>query len=70
MPPAGKYETKGKKAYINNELNTLDVKPIIVDNSTMILLRFVTESLEFKVDWDNDTGTVNITTRKNTPGHE
>ena len=55
-----------KEAYVNNELNTLDVEPVIVGNRTMIPLRFVAESLGCKVDWNNDTRTVSITTDKKT----
>lgn len=55
-----------KEAYVNNELNTLDVEPVIVGNRTMIPLRFVAESFGCKVDWNNDTRTVSITTNKKT----
>lgn len=40
---------------------TLDVPPQLVDSRTLVPARAVAESLNAKVDWDNDTQTVIIT---------
>ena len=50
--------------YINSlavDSNNHDVKPIIVNDRTMLPLRFVAESLGCEVGWDNDTRTITIT---------
>jgi sugar lactone lactonase YvrE len=54
------------KASVNGEMKWIDekdhsVKPIIVNGRTMLPLRFVTESLGCKVDWDPATKTITIT---------
>ena len=41
--------------------NNHNVKPIIINNRTMLPLRFVAESLGCKVDWDGTTKEVKIT---------
>ncbi len=39
-------------ANINGELKTMEVSPKIINNSTMIPLRFIGEELNFKIGWD------------------
>ena len=39
---------------------TLDSKPVIVENRTLVPLRFISESLEKQVAWDQDTQTAII----------
>lgn len=41
------------RATVNNELKTMKVAPKIINGSTMIPLRFVSESLNFEVSWDS-----------------
>jgi len=41
--------------------NNHNVKPIIVNDRTMLPLRFVAESLGCTVDWNPDTRTITIT---------
>ena len=41
--------------------NNYDVKPIIINDRTMLPLRFVAESLGCDVGWDPDTRTITIT---------
>ena len=53
------------KAFVNNNQTDVDstntcVYPFIQDGSTLIPVRFVSESLGAKVDWDGDTSTVTI----------
>jgi hypothetical protein len=39
----------------------LDVAPIIKDSRTFVPLRFITEVMGYKVDWDATTKTITIT---------
>ncbi len=48
--------------YVNGEAKTLDVAPCIVKGRTMVPARAISESSGYKVDWDNDTRSVLITT--------
>lgn len=48
------------KAYIDGAEVTLDSAPVIVDSRTYVPVRFVSEALGEKVDWDGDTKTVII----------
>jgi competence protein ComEC len=50
-----------KIAYKNGAPVTLDVPAKIVSGRTLVPLRFVSESLDCKVDWDAKTQTVTIT---------
>jgi len=54
------------KAKVNDETKWIDpnnhnVKPIIINQRTMLPLRFVAESLGCTVDWNPDTKTITIT---------
>ncbi len=49
-------------AHINNEPYTLDVPAKITDGRTMVPLRFVSEALGAKVQWDGSSQTITITT--------
>lgn len=51
----------GGKAYINDQPVELDVPAKIVNGRTLIPLRFVSEAMGCKVDWDGVARTVNIT---------
>ncbi|MBE7047218.1 MAG: hypothetical protein E7396_07360, partial [Ruminococcaceae bacterium] len=46
------------KAYVNGEEKTLDVPATIIEGRTMVPVRFISESLGEKVDWDGVTKTV------------
>lgn len=46
---------------VNNQLLLSDVAPQIINNTTMVPVRVVSESLGCSVEWNNDTQTVNIT---------
>jgi hypothetical protein len=48
-------------AYKNGELMELDTPAKIINNRTVVPLRFVAESFECQVTWDGDTRTVIIT---------
>jgi len=49
-------------AEVNGERQQLDVPPELINGTTLVPLRFVSESLGAKVDWNNETRLVNITT--------
>ncbi len=50
-----------RAAYINNQPVELDVPGRIVNDRTMVPLRFVSEALGARVDWDGSARTVQIT---------
>ncbi|MEA3421987.1 MAG: stalk domain-containing protein, partial [Acidobacteriota bacterium] len=54
-----KAKVNGIEVWI--DIDNHDVKPIIVNDRTMLPLRFVAESLGCTVSWDNDTRTITIT---------
>jgi len=43
-----------KKAVVNQTEKTLDVSPTIINNRTMVPLRFVSDNLKIKLVWDGD----------------
>ncbi len=49
-------------AFLNSSPVTLDVPPVLVNDRTFVPLRFVVESLGEKVEWDDATQSVLITT--------
>jgi len=51
-------------AYVNNAKVSLDQKATIVKDRTFVPLRFVSESLGAKVDWDETNKVINIFTGK------
>lgn len=49
-------------AYINGEAVTVSMSPRIINNRTMVPLRFIGETFDCRVGWDGETKTVTITT--------
>lgn len=49
-----------KEALIDSEEYTLDVPPQIINDRTLVPVRFIAESLKCKVDWHEDTSSVVI----------
>jgi len=47
-------------AYLNDEVYLLDVAPTVINNRTMLPIRFVAESFHFGVAWEADRETVTI----------
>ena len=45
---------------LNDAVKGIDAAPIIIDDRTMVPLRYIGESLGFKVDWDDATRTIKI----------
>lgn len=48
-------------AYLNDEPRELDAVPVIINDRTMLPIRFIAESFGFDVGWNNGTRTVTIT---------
>ncbi len=48
-------------AYLNGEAQTLDVAPVVINDRTMLPIRFIAESFGFSVDWTEQTQTITIT---------
>lgn len=49
-----------RTAYLNNKASELDVTPVIINDRTMLPIRFVAESFGYTVLWNQDTQTVTI----------
>ncbi len=49
-----------KKAYVNGKETVLDAAPCVVNGSTLVPVRFVSETLGLEVKWDAPTRTVNL----------
>lgn len=48
-------------AYVNDEENVLDVAPAVINNRTMLPIRFIAENFDFNVDWDSEQKIITIT---------
>lgn len=48
-------------AYHNGTASILDTAPIILNNRTLLPIRYIAESFKLSVDWNGDTSTVTIT---------
>ena len=57
-----------KNVYINGETKTLDVPPMVIDDRTLVPVRFVAEAFGANVDWNEATQTVVIGTKWNGVG--
>src|SRR5690606_474125 len=53
-----------KTAYIGSTKVTLTQTPEVINGASLIPLRFVSEALGAKVNWNQQTGTVTITSQK------
>ncbi len=47
-------------AYLNNEVYTLDVAPTVINDRTMLPIRFIAEGFNLGVAWEEDTQTVTL----------
>ena len=54
-------------AFLNGESQTLDVTPIVVNDRTMMPIRFIAESFKWSVEWNGNDQTVTIS--KAAPEH-
>lgn len=51
------------KAYLNGKSTSMQTKAKIINNKTMIPLRFVTTALGFNIEWNKTTRVANIVTK-------
>ena len=51
-----------RQAYVSGRLVEIDIAPKVVHGSTLVPLRFVSESINAMVNWDNATNTVEVKT--------
>lgn len=51
-------------AYLNDSAFELDAAPAIINERTMLTIRFIAESFGFEVEWNNEIQTVTITGTK------
>ena len=49
-----------KTAFVNTTMHTLDVEPVVINDRTMLPLRFVAENLGFDVEWDEETQGITV----------
>lgn len=47
-------------AYLNDTANTIDTAPVIINDRTMLPVRFIAEGFKFDVEWNDDTQTITI----------
>lgn len=47
--------------YIDDDVRTMDVAPMLIGGRTLVPVRFVAEAFDCDVDWDGENNTVNIT---------
>jgi sulfatase modifying factor 1 len=53
-------------AYLNDTAQTLDVAPTVLNDRTMLPIRFIAESFKFSVDWNETEQMITITKTGNT----
>lgn len=53
-------EVNKAEAFVNGEIKSLDMPPKIINEKLMIPIRFISEQLGFKVNWQGDTRSVSI----------
>ncbi len=49
------------QALLNDKVQTLDTAPIIINNRTMLPIRFIAESFGFNIEWNENNKTIIIT---------
>ena len=54
-------------AYLNDKANTLDTAPTIINERTMLPIRFIAESFKFNVDWNESERLITITKAADEP---
>lgn len=48
-------------AFLNETAHTLDTVPVVINDRTMLPIRFIAEGFGYEVGWDGDTQTVTLT---------
>lgn len=65
-----KLSINSNAAYLNGKEYTLDVAPQIINERTMLPIRFIAEGFNFNVFWDYETSVITITTSTETAGKQ
>ena len=60
------FNIDSKIMYLNGAVHTLDAAPIIVNDRTLVPVRFISEKLGYVVKWDGNSRTVSVTKPKET----
>lgn len=60
-------EAGSLNAYVEGDTKKLDVPPKIIDANLMLPLRFISETLGYKVDWNHNTSHISINEIKTAP---
>lgn len=55
-----KLTIDSSEAYLNGEVQTLDVAPTVINDRTMLPIRFIAESFGYVVEWNESTQTITI----------
>ncbi|MDF2614056.1 MAG: hypothetical protein K0S71_1842 [Clostridia bacterium] len=63
-------EVNGAEAFVNGEMKPLDMPPKIINEKLMIPIRFISEQLGFKVNWQGDIRSISIEKPLPTPTEE
>lgn len=58
------FNIDSKIMYLNGAVHNLDAAPVIVNDRTLVPLRFISEKLGYLVGWDAKTRTVSVTKPK------
>ena len=56
-----KLTINSNSAFLNDAESTLDVAPAIINERTMLPIRYIAESFKFNVDWNSELKVVTIT---------
>ena len=59
-----KLTIDSSEALLNGEKQTLDAAPVIMNDRTMLPIRFIAESFKFKVEWNESEQSITITNSK------
>lgn len=61
IEPLIKMTIGSKEVYINGKKQTIDLAPFMKDNKACVPVRFLVETLGYKVEWDNNKKEIKIT---------
>ncbi len=54
------FNIDSRLMYLNGEAHTLDAAPFIKEGRTLVPVRFISEKLNYSVDWNDSTRTVSV----------
>lgn len=65
-----KLVINSKTAFLNGEEREIDVAPVIIESRTYLPIRFIAESFNFEVGWEQATQTITIANKAEKPTEE